>query len=153
MAMASLIGIRLLALALLVAGALVAPAFAEGGDACDRYRQNRLVIGDDLQSRHFVLEATGNVERMPAFHSAEGRSIFHRRFAMSLDIVERVSLFESSARQTLVIARDRSGWPRCKSLCSSWGAPTNRWRNLRRTPKILHSLLRGRSMSAPTSRT
>ncbi|MFZ1109986.1 MAG: hypothetical protein WAN43_16760 [Rhodomicrobium sp.] len=108
MAMASLIGIRLLALALLVAGALVAPAFAEGGDACDRYRQNRLVIGDDLQSRHFVLEATGDVERMPAFHSAEGRSIFHRRFAMSLDIVERVSLFESSARQTLVIARDRS---------------------------------------------
>jgi hypothetical protein len=107
MAMASLIGIRLLALALSVAGALAAPAFAEGGDACYRYLENRLVVGDDLQSRRFVLEAKGEVERMPSFRAAEGRAIFHRPFALSLDIVERVSLFESSASRTLVIARDR----------------------------------------------
>jgi hypothetical protein len=107
MAMASLIGFRLLALASLLAGGSAAPAFAQGGDVCYQYSQNRLVIGDDLQSRRFVLEAKGEVERMPTFRVAEGRAIFHRRFAMSLDIVERVSLFESRTPRTLVIARDR----------------------------------------------
>jgi hypothetical protein len=106
MAMASLIGVRLLALALSLAGALIAPAFAQS-DACYRYRQNRLVIGDDLQSRRFVLEAKGEINRMPPFRVAEGRAIFHRPFALSLDVVERVSLFENGDRRTLVIARDR----------------------------------------------
>jgi hypothetical protein len=107
MAMASLICVRLLALAVLVATVIIAPASARAGDACRRFPQNRLVIGFDLQSRHFVLEAKGEVEPMPVFQAAEGRFVFHRPFGLALDVVERVSLFESSDPRTLVIARDR----------------------------------------------
>ncbi len=105
--MASLICVRLLALAVLVATVIIAPASARAGDACRRFPQNRLVIGFDLQSRHFVLEAKGEVEPMPVFQAAEGRFVFHRPFGLALDVVERVSLFESSDPRTLVIARDR----------------------------------------------
>ena len=45
------------------------PTAARGGseDACVRWTQKQLVIGNDLQSRRFVLEPKGGLEEMPVF--------------------------------------------------------------------------------------
>ena len=50
------------------------PTAARGGsgDACVRWTQKHLVIGNDLQSRRFVLEPKDGLEEMPVFRVAEG---------------------------------------------------------------------------------
>ncbi len=89
------------------------PAAARGGsaDACVRWPQRHLVIGNDLQSRRFVLEPKGDLEPMPVFKVAEGRSIFHRPFSLLLDVGGKVSLFQSNAPKTCVLARDDGRFP------------------------------------------
>ncbi len=87
----------------------VARGFSERGssdDACVRYPQRHLVIGGDLQSRRFILEPRGDLQLMPVFHVAEGRSIFHRPFSLSLDVGGKVALFMGGAQKTCVLARD-----------------------------------------------
>ncbi len=86
------------------------PAAARGGseDACVRWTQKRLVIGADLQSRRFMLEPAGDLELMPVFRVAEGRSVFHRPFSLFLDVGGKVSVFLSSAPRTCLLARDES---------------------------------------------
>ena len=86
------------------------PAAARGGseDACVRWTQKRLVIGADLQSRRFMLESAGDLQLMPVFRVAEGRSVFHRPFSLLLDVGGRVGVFLSSAPRTCLLARDES---------------------------------------------
>ncbi len=108
MTMAPHIAVRLLALVTCLA---LTPQFAvaQGGDedACMRWPQTRLIIGHDLQSRRFVLEAKGVFEKMPLFRAANGRSVYHRPFSISLDVTDRVSVFMSPAPRTCVLARDQ----------------------------------------------
>jgi uncharacterized caspase-like protein len=75
-------------------------------DACVRWTQTHLVIGNDLQSRRFMLEPAGDLELMPVFRVAEGRSIFHRRYSLFLDVGGRAGLFQSNAPRTSMLARD-----------------------------------------------
>jgi len=86
------------------------PTAARGGseDACVRWTQRHLVIGNDLQSRRFVLEPKGSLEAMPVFRVAQGRGIFHRPFSLLLDVGGRVAVFQSNAPKTCVLARDQS---------------------------------------------
>ena len=90
------------------------PAAARGGsgDACVRWPQKNLVIGNDLQARRFVLEPAGDLAVMPVFRVAGGRSIFHRPFKLSVDaFAGRVAIFQSNAPQTCVLARDQNSAP------------------------------------------
>ena len=97
-------------LALMACLAAVAPqsSTARGGseDACVRWPQTHLTVGNDLQSRRFILEPKGDLELMPVFRVAEGRSIFHRPYSLLLDVGGRVQLFQSNVPGTCVLARD-----------------------------------------------
>ncbi len=107
-------GFCLLALVACVTTFTPRTAAARGGseDACVRWTQRQLVIGNDLQARRFVLEPAGSLEAMPVFRVAGGRSIFHRPFKLSLDaFAGRLSIFQSSAPRTCVLARDQSSTP------------------------------------------
>jgi hypothetical protein len=90
--------------------AFLAPASAKSAgseaNACKRWPQNRLILGD-LQARRFVLEPKGPVREMPRLPAAEKRSVFHRTFGLSLDLAEPIAMFHTVASQTCVIARDR----------------------------------------------
>jgi hypothetical protein len=86
-------------------------ARAGSGDACVRWTQRRLVIGNDLQSRRFKLkpeEPAGPLELMPVFRVAEGRSVFHRPFSLFLDVNEGVGVFLGNDPRTCLLARDES---------------------------------------------
>jgi hypothetical protein len=115
MTFASHIALRLLALTVCFAALAPEAARAHGGtgDACTKWRQNRLIIGFDLQSRHFELEAKAEdvLKIMPPFKSAEGRTVFQKPFSLTLDLPPaahvKPSIFESSAPRSCVIARDR----------------------------------------------
>ena len=87
------------------------PTAARGGseDACARWTQKNLVIGNDLQSRRFVLEPKGGLEEMPFFRVAEGRAVYHKPFSLSLDLADgRVGIFVSNDPRTCLLARDQS---------------------------------------------
>ena len=90
------------------------PTAARGGseDACVRWTQKQLVIGNDLQSRRFVLEPKGGLEEMPFFRVAEGRAVYHKPFSLSLDLVDgRVGIFVSNDPRAFLLARDESSQP------------------------------------------
>ena len=87
------------------------PTAARGGsgDACVKWTQRHLVIGNDLQSRRFVLEPRGGLEEMPFFKAAEGRAVYHKPFSLSLDLVDgRVGIFVSNDPRAFLLARDES---------------------------------------------
>ena len=87
------------------------PTAARSGseDACVRWTQKHLVIGNDLQSRRFMLEPKGGLEEMPFFRVAEGRAVYHKPFSLSLDVVAgRVGIFVSNDPRTCLLARDES---------------------------------------------
>ena len=97
--------------ALLALMTTVLPQISFGGsrteiEACDRWPQNRLIVGD-LQARHFTLEAQGTIQEMPPLNAVEHRYVLHRTYGLSLDIAEPIALFHSMAPATCVIARDR----------------------------------------------
>ena len=95
--------------ALLACLAVFSPRLAARGgsqDACVRWTQRYLSIGNDLQSRRFILEPKGDLELMPVFRTAEGRSIFHRPYSLLLDVGGRVQLFMGNAPGTCLLARD-----------------------------------------------
>jgi hypothetical protein len=74
-----------------------------------RWTQKNLVIGNDLQSRRFVLEPKGGLEEMPFFKVAEGRAVYHKPFSLSLDLVDgRVGIFVSNDPRAFLLARDES---------------------------------------------
>ena len=90
------------------------PTAARGGseDACVRWTQKQLVIGNDLQSRRFVLEPKGGLEEMPFFRVAEGRAVYHKPFSLSLDLVDgKVGIFVSNDPRAFLLARDESSQP------------------------------------------
>ncbi len=69
----------------------------------------RLVIGNDLQSRRFVLDPKGDLKGMPFFRVAEGRAVYHKPFSLSLDLVDgRVGIFVSNDPRAFLLARDES---------------------------------------------
>jgi hypothetical protein len=66
-----------------------------------------LIVGNDLQSRRFVLDARGNIELMPQSEAGGQRRIFHRTFILSLDVADSISLFYGGAPRSCVIGRDQ----------------------------------------------
>jgi hypothetical protein len=90
--------------------AFLAPhdANSAGGEAnaCKRWPQNRLILGD-LQARRFILEPKGPVQEMPPLSASEKRSVFHRPFGLSLDLAEPIAMFYTVTSRTCVIARDQ----------------------------------------------
>ncbi len=76
-------------------------------DACWRWPQNQLIVDGGLQSRHFMLEARGEVQAMPPSIGAGARKIYHRTFSLSLDVAEAIALFKTSSAKTCIIARDK----------------------------------------------
>ncbi len=93
--------------------ASLAAFFAAGGayghgaiSACERWTENRLIIGD-LEGRRFDLEASGPVDETNRFDAAEGRIVLHRTFRLFLDAAEPIALFKSPEPRTLILARDR----------------------------------------------
>ena len=99
-------------LALLACMAVFMPRLAARGgsvDACVRWPQTQLCIGNDLQGRRLVLEPSGNLRAMPNFRVAEGRSIFHKPFRLCLDVGGRVGIFVSDdAPRMCVLSRDQA---------------------------------------------
>ncbi len=97
-------------LALFIASAALPPQHARCADrspleTCKRWPQNRLIV-DGLQSRRFMLEASGEVKRMPSSVEVNGREIYHRSFSLSLDIPEPIALFQDSPGKVCSVARD-----------------------------------------------
>ncbi|HWJ20606.1 MAG TPA: hypothetical protein VNR65_17955, partial [Geobacterales bacterium] len=71
------------------------------------WTRKNLVIGNDLQSRRFVLDPKGDLEEMPFFRVAEGRPVFHKPFSLSLDLVDgRVGIFVSNDPKAFLLTRD-----------------------------------------------
>ena len=100
----------------------------------------------------FVLNAKDGCQLMPVFRSAEGRSIYHRRYVMALDVAENVALFEGLAPRTCIVARD----PRAAAMeipVFFVVAATSRLRSFGRIQKARRSRRPIRSMSAGASRT
>jgi hypothetical protein len=74
-------------------------------EICSKWPQNRLLVGSALQSRRFVLEAKGEVQRLSAARVAGTRFVFHRTFGLSLDVPETIALFYTSATNVCVVER------------------------------------------------
>jgi len=82
-------------------------AFAHGaGGVCERWPEDRLIIGD-LEGRRFDLQASGPIDEAPRFDVTEERTVLHRSFRLFVDAAEPIALFRSPSPKTLIFARDR----------------------------------------------
>jgi hypothetical protein len=74
-------------------------------EICSKWPQNRLLVGSALQSRRFVLEAKGEVQKLPATRGAGARFVYHRTFGLSLDVPEAIALFSTRTGNVCVVER------------------------------------------------
>jgi hypothetical protein len=74
-------------------------------EVCRQWPQSRLLIGAALQSRRFVLEAKGEVQRLPTPAVPGARFVYHRTFGLSLDVPEPIALYYTDAAKVCVVER------------------------------------------------
>ncbi|HZV20136.1 MAG TPA: hypothetical protein VE986_01170 [Hyphomicrobiales bacterium] len=74
--------------------------------SCSRWRQDRLLIGEALQSHRFVPEPAGELQLLAEFPSQSELRVFHRTFVLALDAGEPISLFYGNGGRTCFVDRD-----------------------------------------------
>ncbi len=74
-------------------------------EICRKWPQSRLLVGTALQSRRFILQAKGEIQRLSTLSAPDARFVYHRTFGLSLDVAEPIALFYTSAVNVCVVER------------------------------------------------